>query len=530
MKKIAQVLISLWVITLMVSLFGHRPEASKNPKIREAVFAGSWYEGTQEGLKKQVHRYLDQVPEDLRVGGKLLGLVSPHAGLQYSGPTAACGYHLLEGSGIKRVVVLAPSHQKYFHGVSIAGVDYYRTPIGDVPVARRICDKLLQKPLFQSVRDAHAGEHSLEIQLPFLQQVLPEFRLIPIVVGRLSGKECAAVAATLMPFIDQNTVVVASSDFTHYGHNFQYVPFTDQIEENLKKLDYGAFDRITEIDPEGFAAYVQKTGATICGHHPIAILLHIGREKNCRGKLLKYETSGEITGDFGHSVSYGALALYQEKVRKDPSTAGGRMDGGKRTGNKSKSDKAPEKNTGDRPLSEEERTSLLKLARETLGHYLAEGKTPSADKKDLSPMLLEPRGAFVTLKINGKLRGCIGYVEARKPLHETIMDNAVNAGTRDPRFTPITADELEKAEIEISVMTPLSRIRDVSEIQPGKHGLMITRGYHSGLLLPQVATEYNWDRDTFLEHTCLKAGLKKNDWKLKDTEIYIFSAQVFHEE
>jgi AmmeMemoRadiSam system protein A len=136
----------------------------------------------------------------------------------------------------------------------------------------------------------------------------------------------------------------------------------------------------------------------------------------------------------------------------------------------------------------------------------------------------------VTFKIDRKLRGCIGYVEARKPIYETIIDNAINAGTRDPRFAPMTPEDLKKAKIEISVMTPLKKVGDVADIEVGKHGLMITKGYHSGLLLPQVATEYQWDKETFLQHTCLKAGLKKDDWKEEDAVIYAFSAQVFHEE
>ncbi len=170
---------------------------------------------------------------------------------------------------------------------------------------------------------------------------------------------------------------------------------------------------------------------------------------------------------------------------------------------------------------------LLKIARETIENYIRFRKVPKFSIEE--PELLQKAGAFVTIKRHGRLRGCIGHVEGIKPLYETIVEMAIAASTQDPRFSPVTEDELADLEIEISVMTPLQRIDNPEEIQVGVHGILMRRGFRSGLLLPQVATEQGWDRKTFLEHTCLKAGLSKNDWNDPNTEIYVFRAQVFYE-
>jgi len=178
-------------------------------------------------------------------------------------------------------------------------------------------------------------------------------------------------------------------------------------------------------------------------------------------------------------------------------------------------------------LNKEERKFLLKCARDTI-HARLNGKN-LPECKPQSKVLEEPMGAFVTLHARGALRGCIGYVEAVKPLCQTVQEMAVAAAFQDPRFPALRENEYDDIEIEISVMSPLKRVRNVDEIQVGKHGIVIRRGFHSGLLLPQVATEQGWDRDTFLEHTCYKSGLPGDAWRKKDTEIQIFSAEVFSE-
>ena len=176
-------------------------------------------------------------------------------------------------------------------------------------------------------------------------------------------------------------------------------------------------------------------------------------------------------------------------------------------------------------LSEEEKETLRHIA-ETVIQSKARGK-PVPGFTVESQTLKEKRGAFVTIYKKGQLRGCIGYIQPYKPLYQTIEEMAVQAAFHDPRFNPVTERELSDLEIEISVLTPLKRIKDVEEIEVGKHGILIEKGFHSGLLLPQVATEYGWNRKTFLEHTCFKAGLPKDAWKDEDTVISVFSADIF---
>ncbi|MBN1521849.1 MAG: AmmeMemoRadiSam system protein A [Candidatus Aureabacteria bacterium] len=178
-------------------------------------------------------------------------------------------------------------------------------------------------------------------------------------------------------------------------------------------------------------------------------------------------------------------------------------------------------------LNAAQQKELLRIARESLTFYLEQGNMKSFSVDD--EILQQKQGAFVTLKNKGALRGCIGYIVAVKPLYETVAEMAVNAGTKDTRFHSVTLEEMKDITIEITVLTPFQKIKSVDEIEVGKHGLYIKMGFYSGLLLPQVATEYGWDRDEFLKHVCFKAGLPGDAWK-KGAEIYLFSGQVFGEE
>jgi AmmeMemoRadiSam system protein A len=176
-------------------------------------------------------------------------------------------------------------------------------------------------------------------------------------------------------------------------------------------------------------------------------------------------------------------------------------------------------------LNDGEKETLRHIAK-TVIQSKARGKPVPEFTVD-SRTLKEKRGAFVTINRKGQLRGCIGYIKALRPLHETVEEMAAQAAFHDPRFDPVSERELPDLEIEISVLTPLKKIKDVEEIEVGKHGILMEKGFSSGLLLPQVATEYGWDRETFLEHTCYKAGLPKDAWKDEDTVICIFSADIF---
>jgi hypothetical protein len=281
--------------------------------VREPAVAGQFYPGRDSELRRDVVEYLSAVPAQ-KIDGRIAGLVSPHAGYSYSGRAAAYGYNLLKGKGFKRAIILAPSHRAAFRGAALSDADAFKTPLGLVPLDREACAGLLSHELYAKLPQAHENEHSLEVQLPFLQEVLGDFTLVPVIIGQLRREDAETIASPLKKLLDGRTIIIASSDFTHYGAGFDYLPFTDNIRENLKKLDLGAVEIIQKRDAPGFNAYVERTGATICGHYPIEILLE-ALPNDARGHLLKYETSGDMTGDFSHCVSYVSMVFTVQQSR-----------------------------------------------------------------------------------------------------------------------------------------------------------------------------------------------------------------------
>ena len=489
---------------LLIPIACSRGATSNQQKIQEPVISGSWYPADKEGLKREINLFLDST-EPEKIDGDIVALIEPHAGYSYSGKGAAFGYKAIKGKNYKRVIMLAPSHYAWFNGVAVLDATHYRTPLGLISIDTDVCKNLLQEPYFKTVPEAYKKEHSIEIQLPFIQQSLKDVSLVPLLVGEVNGDEYRKIASSIKKFIDKETLVIASSDFTHYGFNFGYIPFKKNIRKNLKKLDSGAVEKILKIDSEGFIKYVDKTGITICGRKPIAILLEI-LPKNINARLISYYTSGDLIGNYSTSVSYVTMAFFKKKEKNNFQAS------------------------DEDSLNKEERETLVKLARKTLDSFLNGGNLDDVTKGlNLTPKLKEKRGVFVTIKKHGNLRGCIGYIEGIKPLYEAVIDNTINACSRDYRFVSMVKGEDKEVALEISVMTPLKEIKSVDEIVVGKHGLVIQKGFSKGLLLPQVATEYGWDRETFLNQVSLKAGLPYNAWKSGST-IWTFSAQVFGEE
>lgn len=279
-------------------------------RVKESSLAGIWYPAGREALRALIERYLAGVSGEKP--GRPVGLVVPHAGYRYSGQAAAYAYRLLDPSWCRRVVIVAPSHFVDFSGAALSPVDYFRTPLGDVEVDSATVGKLSSAPGFRLDLLPFRDEHSLEIQLPFLQSVLAEFSLVPVVLGRLLREEIFSIAAALAPLADRETVLVASSDFVHYGERFGFVPFAaetpEQLKHALEDLDGGAISAISTGNPRAFLDYVAHTGATICGRIPIAVLM-AALGGGCRAHRLCYYTSGDVTGDWTSTVSYAAIAF-----------------------------------------------------------------------------------------------------------------------------------------------------------------------------------------------------------------------------
>ena len=467
-------------------------------EIREPAVAGSWYSDNPEILSRELKGYLDNAIKG-EIQGKIIALVSPHAGYQYSGGVAAYSYKSIEGKTFDAIVVVAPSHRALFKGASLYDRGGFRTPLGVVPIDEELSKRMMEKRKeIQFLPEAHAQEHSLEIQLPFLQMVLKTFKLIPIVMEPYWNWEtCQYLATAIAETVKgRNVLLIASSDLSHF-HSY----------DKAVELDKVVLNHIERFDPEGLNRDLRQGRCEACGGGPILSIMLAAKALGAnKGKVLKYLNSGDVTGDRSRVVGYAAGVFYK--------TAGGTE--------KMKEEKKVGVDLG---LNEQEKKTLHQIAK-TVVENKARGKAVPEFKVD-SPILKENRGAFVTIQKKGQLRGCIGYIEGRGPLYQTVEEMAEAAAFRDPRFTPVTEKELADLKIEISVLTPLKKITDVNEIEVGKHGIYIKKGWYSGLLLPQVATEYGWDRQTFLEHTCNKAGLPSNAWKDKSTEIYIFSADIF---
>ncbi len=467
---------------------GGKEKMEASESVRKPAVAGAFYPGTPGELRKVVSDML-AAAKPPKVNGRIVGLIAPHAGYIYSGEVAAHAYKLIEGRRFDAVIVIAPSHHVAFRGCSIYDGRAYETPLGLAEIDTALAGKLLRDYDFIiSYPPAHQSEHSLEVQVPFLQAAVPGLRLVPIIMGDQSLAACERLAGAIAESVKgMNVLVVASSDLSHF-HTY----------DRAVELDNIVVDRVRDFDPEGLAHDLASGKCEACGGGPMITAMLAGKLMGAdSAEILKYANSGDTSGDRSRVVGYLAAAIYD------------REDVGVNLG-----------------LGEEEKVDLLRIARASI--EAAVRGEPVPEFEALTPLMGEKRGAFVTLTEEGRLRGCIGHIRGIEPLYITVSSMAVAAALEDPRFDRVAPAELDDLEIEISVLTPFEKIKDPSEIVVGTHGLYIEKGYNHGLLLPQVAADYGWDRYEFLDQTCRKAGLPAGAWK-EGATIYIFSAQIFSE-
>ncbi|MEK7477087.1 MAG: AmmeMemoRadiSam system protein B [Candidatus Coatesbacteria bacterium] len=489
---------------------------------RAPVHAGSFYPAGKSEAEALLKGYLAKATPP--PGPVPRAVVVPHAGWQYSGPTASWAYKALARGAetITRVILLAPSHYVAFRGV-VVNERSYRSPLGVCPLDTEAIATLKKGDFAQAdMQGPGTREHADEVQIPFIQTVLPKARLVPLIVGELAPGDAEHTARAISTILDEHTVIIASSDFTHYGLRFGFAPpLGRDIPAGLRDLDLGAADRITRGDGEGFAAYVDRTGATICGRNPISILLAVFKVNRWRanGKVLQYATSGALTGDWSSSVSYCAIALGDVSIPPRAKAVAA-------TGTKTSAAPAT-------TLSPADGEALLKLSRYVLRKFVVD-KVSHFTEEELEPFGLTAAakgqlGAFVTLREQGQLRGCIGHIVPRFPLYRGVVENTMNAASRDPRFGSVKPGELAAITIEISVMSPLVKVESVDEIVVGRDGLVLVNGQNTGVFLPQVPGEQGWDKDTFLQQLGVKAGLDPGAYRRPDTELYRFTARIFEE-
>ncbi len=474
--------------------------------VMTSTLAGTWYSADPDALRTEIAGYF----KEAQVGASedIIGLILPHAGYTYSGRTAAIALKSL-GRNYSRVVVIGPTHRLPMEDMlSVTRATHYQSPLGEVPLDVEFIGQLLKHPIFQDVPAAHEQEHSVQIEIPLLQHKLGSFTLVPIVAGQCSYETVAQAGRILASLVDRDTLVVASSDFTHYGPQYRYVPFTKDIPASIKKLDMDAFAFIAKKDPRGLLEYRRKTDVTICGYVPIAILLAM-LPGGAEAQMVKYTTSGEMVNDYTNSVSYLAVAFHGAWQPSQPLAAQASSD----------------------TLSQEDKRVLLSLARKTIEYGLAKQKVPELEDLGVtcSETVRMPRAAFVTLKKHGQLRGCIGDIFPQRPLYKSVITNAIYAAFADRRFTPLQKDELGQIKIEISALTPPSPVASAQAIRIGTDGMVMNKDGRSAVFLPQVAPEQGWDLATTLSHLSVKAGLAPDAWK-NGASFQVFQAEVFGEQ
>lgn len=487
--------------------------------VRAPAVAGAFYPGTADALRTTVTDLLEEAkaPE----GTPALAVIAPHAGYVYSGAMAARAFRQLEGSEATRIVLIGPSHRASFSGAALPpkAVTAFKTPLGDVELDRKTVDSLRGLSVFDGPASAHDGEHCLEVELPFLQTVMPNARIVPILIGHHSSvAEISRIAEALGKLLGPATVVVVSTDFSHHGAAYRWAPFPQgpKLGDQLLDLARATADLAAKGQAEGFRHQVEVSGDTVCGSKPVSVLLEmIDHAFDGTGEVLGGTTSGHVMGDFKQSVSYVSIAFT------------GRW----------KPWKQAEAQADLPTLSPEQQTAVVGLARAVLQTRLSHGpqlaRWFSAHGDD--PVLHAPAGAFVTLNHPeikpgraGRLRACMGVIEARQSVVDAVVHAAVSA-SRDPRFPKLELNELEDLSVEVSLLSPSRKVPGPEAIKVGIHGVVLSKNGRSAVFLPQVAPEQGWDRDTMLDHLARKAGLATDAWRHGAT-FEVFTAQVFGEE
>ena len=491
----------LLFISLAVSGCGKQnntPMDKTKSKVRPPAVAGQFYPADSGQLRQKIENFLKHIkPED--ASAKVQAIIVPHAGYDYSGLVAANAYARLRGRTAGTVVIIGNSHTGYFDGLAVDDSDAWDTTLGTVAVDKELAEKLAGYDKTINLNSqVHAGDHSLEVQLPFLETVLAgEFKIVPILFGNTGGNEYGILARALSENLGANDLVVVSSDLSHYP-----------AYDDARQIDTVTLERISALDIPGLENHIENTmkneidgeETLCCGIDGVKTLLALAKSKNWQGRVLNYANSGDtIIGDKTRVVGYGAVVF-------DANTDS-------------------ERSTGELTLAEQE--TLLHIARRSVEEYVREGALPEFEIK--SPGLLEREGAFVTLHKNDKLRGCIGQIiPSNKPLWQVVRDMAIAAASEDNRFEPVAKDELKELTYEVSVLSVPTPIEDWHKIELGKHGVIVKKGRQAGVFLPQVADETGWDLDEFLAQLCAqKAGLPPEAYKSDpELELLTFTAQV----
>ncbi len=456
--------------------------------------AGSFYPADPGELGAFVDRLLAEARPEIEPDRDIRALASPHAGYAYSGPVAAEAFSCLKGRQVDTAVLVGPDHYIGFEGIAAYPAGRFRTPLGEVEIDEELTGLFLESGTgVRAAPEAHAREHSLEVMIPFLQRVLPRARIVPLLMGFRSRTNVESMAHLLSRALDNPRVVlVASTDLSHY-----------HPREVARKLDGRITELVRAFAPTSLWEDLREGRVEACGGDPlVSVMLGAGIAGAEAAKVLRYGDSGDATGEVRSVVGYLSAAFYRgmppQKVEFEAHEV---------------------------QVSPAESETLLRLAFAAAATSLR-SPLPVMSVARFTAALRRPGRAFVTLRRGEELRGCIGTIEGRLPLWEAVARAARGAAHEDPRFAPVAPEEMEEITVEVSVLSPPRPVSDPTEIEVGRHGLIVTAGGRRGLLLPQVAPEHGWSREEFLAHACVKAGLRPDAWK-QGASLEVFEATVF---
>ncbi|MCG8698611.1 MAG: AmmeMemoRadiSam system protein B [Bacteroidales bacterium] len=496
-KSLIVILLSLQLTFICTTCRSQNKETCVN---RQSVVAGRFYSSNGDELRNDLKSLFSQSKQK-HASNAPLAIISPHAGYVFSGQVAASAFNqVAHNKTYENIFVLASSHHIYMDGASIYNVGNYQTPLGLIKVNTQLANDLISKHKeFEFKADAHSKEHSLEVQLPFLQyKMKTDFQIVPIVIGTQNKNICRKIANALKPYFNEKNLFVISTDLSHYPKYEDAVVvdknITDAICTNSSEAFLGAIQENNKQKIQGLAT-------SICGWTSTLTLLYLTENNpGIKYQLIDYKNSGDSPyGEKDRVVGYAAISISKQAEQSSSFK-----------------------------LTDDEQKQLLAIARNTLLRKIAKQEIPPVDVNTLPEILKAQTGAFVTLHKHEKLRGCIGNFSPSTPLYQVVEEMAIAAALNDHRFTPVTADEINELEIEISVLTPMKKVNNEEDIVLGKHGIYIQKGNRGGTFLPQVATETGWNKEQFLGYCSMqKAGLGWDGWK--EADLYTYEAIVFNE-
>ncbi len=496
---------------------------TKDQTVYKSHLADAWFQSPDnQDLAAYITRKTNEfqaniIKADIPKHKKLSALLVPHAGYAYSLDTAIKAYMHIDKKNYDRVLILSPSHRfPLFEKCALEPASCIETSCGNIFFDKEFSDKLQTlSPYIINEPQASMQEHSIHIQLPLIRHFLGELPLAALMVGQFNyTKSLENFASMLYTLLDsypqgiERTLIIISTDFTHYGQNFNFYPFPydNETKENLNSLDHTVYHAFASQDIALFEKVLQKTKATVCGSNAMKLLLTLIPD-NASFEEVAYTTSGELMNDFSSSVSYLSALVYVDWTQGF-------------------CPRLPE-NTSESRFTTEERQMIIDVAKKSLYFSVEHGHAPKIDYDSVPPKFKEDGAVFVTLEKHGRLRGCIGDIIPTRTLIDSIVQRAYSAALEDPRFEKVTMQELHEIDLEVSVLSPPMLIPSYKDIIIGKHGVILQKGRNSAVFLPQVAPEQGWNVEEMLQHLSLKAGLLEDDWK-ENCIFYVFTAEILH--